>query len=363
MGYQYWIKINKENSSSSSPKDTAIKPIRNMTVINKMTLISDSIIFRSAPPQDPKNNIPEGIVFMNGKRIPQNEYAKKTIICDSFEYYGADDKKAIELYGPEAKAGVMIIHNGKITTDTELELKEADKPEEDKIFSKVEIEASFPGGSSAWRRYLERNLDANIPVKQKAPAGNYTVVIQFVVNLDGTVSDVRALTNHGYGMETEAIRAIKKGPKWLPAIQNGRKIVAYRKQPITFVVDNGPKKESKLNAGQGTELNEVVVVGYSDPSIPTFPGGDSAWKKYLIVNANSMVSVNNGAPEGRYKTRIRFIVHPDGTLSDITALTHFGYGMEEEAIRLIKNGPRWIPATREGTKVSSFKEQPMTFEL
>ncbi|HPH32195.1 MAG TPA: N-acetylmuramoyl-L-alanine amidase [Chitinophagaceae bacterium] len=361
-GYNIQDQDKKVNYSSSITNDTTIKPTRKMATFDQMVIVSDSIILKSFPSKALKDKKPEAIVFMNGKRIPKSEFVNKTILCDSFEYYDAGDKKAIELYGPEAKDGVMIIHNGKIT-DTEFELKEANKPEEDKIFSKVEIEASFPGGSSAWRRYMERNLDASIPEKQKAPAGNYTVVIQFVVNLDGTVSDVRALTNHGYGMETEAIRAIKKGPKWLPAIQNGRKIVAYRKQPITFVVDNGPKKESKLNAGQGTELNEVVVVGYSDPSIPTFPGGDSAWKKYLIVNANSMVSVNNGAPEGRYKTRIRFIVHPDGTLSDITALTHFGYGMEEEAIRLIKNGPRWIPATRDGTKVSSYREQPITFEL
>jgi hypothetical protein len=70
-----------------------------------------------------KDNIPEAIVFMNGKRISKNDYANKTILCDSFEYYGAGDRKAIELYGPEARAGVMIIHNGKITTDTTFVIK------------------------------------------------------------------------------------------------------------------------------------------------------------------------------------------------------------------------------------------------
>ena len=175
------------------------------------------------------------------------------------------------------------------------------------------------------------------------------------------MSDVRALTNHGYGMETEAIRAIKKGPKWLPAIQNGRQVKASHKQPITYIVDNGPKKEGTVAAGQGKVLNEVVMVSYTEPTNPTFPGGDSAWKKYLAVNANGTVATTNGAPEGQYKTRVQFIVHPDGHISDITALTHFGYGMEEEAIRVIKNSPNWIPATRNGTKVSSYKEQSMTF--
>jgi hypothetical protein len=164
-------------------------------------------------------------------------------------------------------------------------------------------------------------------------------------------------------MEEEAIRAIVKGGKWLPAIQNGRQVKAYRKQPITFVVDKGPKKEGNVKSGEGKVLNEVVIVGYSPNTGPAFPGGDSAWKKYLLVNADGLVPVNHGAPEGVYKTKIRFIVHPDGTISDITALTHFGYGMEEEAIRLIKSSPRWIPAAIEGTKVSSFKEQTITFTI
>lgn len=352
--------IDKNNSINNNP-DTTINPTRKITTFDNIVIVSDSVIFRNTPSKASKNNSPESIVIMNGKRISKIDYAKKTILCDSIEYYSADDKKAIELYGPEAKAGVMIIHNGKITTDTEIKIIESKKPEADKIFSIVEIEAAYPGGMDAWRKYLERNLNAEVPIFSKAPAGVYTVVIQFIVNLDGSVSDTRALTNHGYGMEEEAIRAIVKGGKWLPAIQNGRQVKAYKKQPVTFVVDKGPKKEGNLMSGAGKVLNEVVVVGYSPFKDPAFPGGDSAWKKYLAINANSLVPVNNGAPEGQYKTRIKFIVHPDGHISDITPLTHFGYGMEEEAIRVIKNSPPWIPSTIEGTKVSSYKEQSITF--
>ncbi len=113
---------------------------------------------------------------------------------------------------------------------------EEKKEDENKIFEKVEIEASFKGGESAWRKYLERNLNANVGPDNGAPPGVYTVYVQFVVSKDGSISDVRALTNHGYGMESEAVRVIKKGPSWTPAIQNGRSVNAYRKQPITFQV-------------------------------------------------------------------------------------------------------------------------------
>lgn len=110
---------------------------------------------------------------------------------------------------------------------------EEKKEDENKVFEKVEIEAAFEGD---WRKFLERNLNPSTPVDNGAPEGTYTVIVQFIVDRQGNMSDVKALTNHGYGMEQEAVRVIKRAPKWRPAIQNGRQVNAYRKQPITFVV-------------------------------------------------------------------------------------------------------------------------------
>ena len=108
--------------------------------------------------------------------------------------------------------------------------------DENKIFNKVEVEAAFPGGEGAWRRYLQNNLDANVPIENSAPEGTYQVIVRFIVSKDGSISDVQPETKFGYGMEAEAVKAIKKGPKWTPALQNGRNVNAYRRQPITFVV-------------------------------------------------------------------------------------------------------------------------------
>jgi periplasmic protein TonB len=118
------------------------------------------------------------------------------------------------------------------TTDTTAEI-------EDQIFQRVEKEAEFPGGQPAWRAFLESNLNGDIATKKKAPVGKYTVIVQFIVGYDGTISDIKATTNNGYGMEKEVIRVIRKCPKWTPAQQHGRKVRAYRRQPITFEVVNG----------------------------------------------------------------------------------------------------------------------------
>ena len=116
-----------------------------------------------------------------------------------------------------------------------VEVKKED--DENKIFTKVEVEAAFPGGEAAWRNYLQKNLDANVPVDNGASEGKYTVIVKFVVSRDGSLSDVTCENDPGSGMCQEAVRVIKKTKNWTPAIQNGRNVNAYRRQPITFVVE------------------------------------------------------------------------------------------------------------------------------
>ena len=199
-------------------------------------------------------------------------------------------------------------------------------------------------------------------------------MVQFIVDVAGNISDVKALTAHGYGMEEEAVRIIRSGPKWTPCIQNGKQVKAYKRQPVTFIVGKGEKNFPSAVKPTGHELNEIVVTDYSQQNKdnivfdkpetpPSFPGGVSGWKKYLERNANSLIPVEKGAPEGVYRAVVRFIVKADGMLSDIKAITNFGYGMEEEAERLISKGPKWAPARQNGHDVNAYVQQPVTFEI
>ena len=140
------------------------------------------------------------------------------------------ENKSVSTRTVQTKYSKSNTHNGKQIVE--------EKVDDNKVFDKVDIEASFPGGDSNWRQYLERNANGQVATDNGALEGTYTVVVQFVVDKEGNISDVRSLTNHGYGMEEEAMRVIKKGPKWNPAIQNGRQVKAYRKQPITFRVES-----------------------------------------------------------------------------------------------------------------------------
>lgn len=111
---------------------------------------------------------------------------------------------------------------------------------EPEIWTSVEVDAQFPGGMSKWLKFLERNCNGQVASDNGAPEGRYTVVIRFVVDEQGNVSNLVSMTMHGYGMEEEAMRVIRKAAKekWIPANQNGRAVKAYRSQPITFEVKN-----------------------------------------------------------------------------------------------------------------------------
>jgi len=101
----------------------------------------------------------------------------------------------------------------------------------DKTFTKVEIESEYPGGSAAWQRYLNKTL--RYPQEAIDNEIQGTVVIQFIVDKEGNVSDVEAISGPEE-LRAEAVRVIKKSGKWTPAVQNGRQVKSYKKQPIVF---------------------------------------------------------------------------------------------------------------------------------
>lgn len=103
----------------------------------------------------------------------------------------------------------------------------------DKTFTKVENPATFPGGPDAWRRFLERAL-SNYPEQAQENGTQGVVRVQMVVDKEGNISEVKALNDPGDGLGDYAVSIIKKGPKWIPAEQNGRKVTYRFVQTITF---------------------------------------------------------------------------------------------------------------------------------
>lgn len=103
---------------------------------------------------------------------------------------------------------------------------------EEKIYVKVEKEATFPGGTNAWREYIINAIQASLDSFTEKDYG--TAVIKFVVDKNGNVSDVSAQTMKGTLLASISEKAIKNGPKWIPAMADGHNVNAYRLQPVTL---------------------------------------------------------------------------------------------------------------------------------
>lgn len=96
----------------------------------------------------------------------------------------------------------------------------------------VEQMPEFPGGEAGLIQFLNQNLTYPPLAREAGMEGK--VFISFVVNEDGSISDIKALRGFGYGSEEESIRVVKAMPKWKAGKQNGQTVRVYFNLPITF---------------------------------------------------------------------------------------------------------------------------------
>lgn len=110
------------------------------------------------------------------------------------------------------------------------------KNRDETTFRPVEIEAKFPGGQEAWQRYIQKAIQRQLDEFSDKDYG--TCMVKFQVDVNGNVSNVEATTMQGTKLAEISVNTIRKGPKWIPAMQNGRYVTAYRYQPVTLLNPN-----------------------------------------------------------------------------------------------------------------------------
>lgn len=177
-----------------------------------------------APPPPPKVEVakftPPVIVkdeeVKDDERPPEVEKLEETKI-DVFNQEGVKDEGIV---APPMDDGKGVV-----------EAPKRDDTDYDQTFTKVEIESSYPGGPGAWARYLNKTL--RYPQEAQDQEIQGAVVVQFIVDKAGTVTDVEAISGPAE-LRDEAVRVIKRSGKWTPAVQNGRQVKSYKKQPIVF---------------------------------------------------------------------------------------------------------------------------------
>jgi len=109
---------------------------------------------------------------------------------------------------------------------------EQEAPKE--IFTVVEEQPSYPGGDEARIKYLQANIKYPEEAKELGTQGK--VFVTFVVEVDGSITDVKVLRGIGAGCDEEAIRVVKSMPKWIPGKQRGVPVRVQFNLPIKFTL-------------------------------------------------------------------------------------------------------------------------------
>jgi len=106
--------------------------------------------------------------------------------------------------------------------------------DKNKIFTAVEKQPEFPGGMDKFYRFIQSNVKYPSAMRDKGIEGK--AYVQFIVETDGSLSNIKTMTDPGYGSGEEAERVIALSPKWAPGNQNGRPVRVFYTVPINFVL-------------------------------------------------------------------------------------------------------------------------------
>ena len=115
------------------------------------------------------------------------------------------------------------------------EIKAPEPPkhvEEEKVFDVVEQMPSFPGGNSALMKFLNENIHYPVVAQENGVQGR--VVISFVVERDGHITDVQVARSVDPSLDKEAQRVVRSMPKWIPGKQNGSAVRVKYNVPVSF---------------------------------------------------------------------------------------------------------------------------------
>ena len=196
---------------------------------------------------------------------------------------------------------------------TKVEVEETEEPQEKVIFQVVEEMPEFPGGMSEAMKFLAKNIKYPVAAQQAKIEGR--VIVQFVVERDGSISDIHAMRGVNPDLDAEAIRVVSLMPKWKPGKQRGKAVAVKYTMPIMFRLQSpAPKNEEaasiqhiNLKVDKDASMEKVDVV--KDYLRNRNPYGE---------DGNTLVLQKRGASAGQSTDSVLVVV--DGVIK--------GYGQQ-----------------------------------
>lgn len=216
----------------------------------------------------------------------------------------------------------------------------------DSVYSFVDQAPEFPGGVSGLGNYL--NLNLFYPEQALNDSIEGKIYVGFIVEKDGSISNVKLLRGIGGGCDEEALRVITEMPEWNPGRLNGIPVRVSKTLPVTFSL--------------ATVLPSQTKIYLEADTLPSFIGGTKALYDYLGESISNYERILDSTLVDA-TVNVYFVVETDGSISNITVKDSVGFGLDENAIRIVKNMPKWIPGKIANTNVRVLLLLPVDFNV
>ena len=240
----------------------------------------------------------------------------------------------------------------RLTGDVDDNQKTSDNssvPTED-IFVVVEQQPEYPDGVEAMMKFLGDSVRYPIEAQEKGIQGR--VIVNFVVNKDGSITDVNVVRGVDPSIDAEAVRVIESMPKWKPGVQRGQPVNVRYTLPVSFKLDYEPLSEQQKQELQ--KIKDSIVEA-------KFPGGNDAYMKYLTNNVRYPVIAQENGIQGLVVARYRIL--STGKADFIDIVEGVDPSLEKEVQRLIDQMPDCTPTTIDGEATTTVLNLPVVFRL
>ena len=265
--------------------------------------------------------------------------------------------------------------------DRSVDLTVPESTSQDSIFQVVDQMPEFPGGMDALMEFISTSIKYPEDAVDEGKEGR--VFVSFVVEKDGSVSNIKVLRGVCKSIDEEASRVVRAMPKWKPGMKDGKPVRVSFQLPITFKLGqtNGEHKTTvkTVIAGDDEHASKTSTATIPDnpkkadmkpdkngvyqivEEMPEFPGGVDALMQFLSKNIKYPEKAKDENISGR--VFLGFVVEKDGSIGEVKVLRGIGGGCDEEAVRVVKAMPKWKPGKMEGQPVRVSYQIPINFKL
>ena len=294
------------------------------------------------------------------------------------------DQSAVATYGQEARNGVVIIttkgdtalparpenarqEHGKATTQAEAHdeaIRETGETEDDQPFLIAETMPLFPmqeggnpgyGDLNTFRAWVQKNIKYPAEAFRNGEQGR--VVLSFVVEKDGSVSNFQILQTPGKAFSDEPRRVVAASPKWKPGEQRGEKGRVRYTLPVDFRI-TATAQDTKTSENKGSGEEPFLVVD----TPPQFNGGDiGEFRRWVQMNVKYPAEALGKNIYG--KVLVTFVIEKDGSVGNAEIFKSPDKSLADEVLRVIGKSPKWTPGKQRGEAVRVKFGMPVDFAV